>query len=212
MAIRMQHQPTTYKKPPKDLIGPNGQPKFPPGHAVFQDTDKHGTLRMMTVVFMGQTYNERGHWITKDPKKLIEAGYTVNRYMLEKLREGIPQTHHRTCVSCTFDELPMEAAFCHRCGSPQPNKIVDPYQDDIGQLLQFMDPQDPFACLQPPQEAPPRVTAEQMMPTPEDIVQDAQRERLPVTAEAVPGEGARSTAPSATLKPHGVVGFGVNRK
>lgn len=212
MAIKT-HRQKTYTKPPKDLIDPGtGQPKFPPGHAVFQSQDGEGGNREMVVVFMGQTYNERGQWITKDPKKLLAAGYTVNQAMLNKLREGIPESRTRSCVSCTFEGLPMEASFCHQCGAPQPAKIVDPYHDDLTKLLEFMDPRDPFACLQPPTPSPERVTADQLMPTPNDIVADAQREKLPVSAEAVPGEGSRNTAPKAELNEHGAVGFAVKRK
>ncbi len=205
MAIRT-HAPKKMTKPPKTLITPDGKVKFPAGHAVFMgqeinDIGEKSDLKM-TVVFMGQTYNERGQWLSKDPKKLKAGGYTVNQNMLNELRKGVPQAVLRTCVSetCSYDELPLQASFCSVCGAPQPAKIIDPYTDDLGALLQYMDPADPFACLQPQQDAPERVTAEQLMPTAADMQDFARKSKIPATAEAVPGEGARRTATSAKVE------------
>lgn len=203
MAIRTHSGPQTYSKPPKSLT----PGKFPPGHAVFQEKDKE-----MVVVFMGQTYNERGQWLPVNATKLIEAGYTWNQNLADHLRSVTPQSKTKTCISCSFEDLPMSAAFCFKCGAPQPNKIINPDEDNLTTLLQYMSPNDPFACLRPPQPLPERVTAEQLMPTEADIAADAYREQLPITVEAVPGEGAHPTKASASLKPHGQVSFESGRK
>ena len=213
MAVRTHRPEAKSNKPPKTLITHDGKVKFPPGHAVFLGTDaEDGSDLKMTVVFRGQTYNERGQWITKDPKKLIAGGYTVNQNMLNELRKGMPEQIVRTCVSCDFDGLPLAASFCHECGAPQPTKLVDPYTDDLGALLKFMDPKDPFACLQPQQDSPERVTAAQLMPTTADMQDFARESKIPATAEAVPGEGARKTAAKATLQATGVVEYRAERK
>lgn len=174
---------------------------LPPGHALFQTKD-----RAMVIGYLDALYTERGARLPLDRKAIEQAGILVTPEIINFIKVNAKnQKRTRSCTSCGVKDMPLDAKFCHKCGTEVSVQVPNAEDELLSGLIRIA--ADPLSALRVTGEAAARVPEESYMPTAQDMARAVQEARLPSQLSGVPGEPPRPTKLEPNIQEAGQVSF-----